>query len=108
MVSIAWLSLQLLPQRLQRPTYACLNRTQWRTQAGSNFLMTQSLKKGQEEGISLLSRQRCQRFTHGLALGSICQGKWSRQCTEALLPAASIRSRGADGPAATRQLLGSV
>jgi hypothetical protein len=45
-VSIAWLSEQLLPQRLQSPTYACLNRTQWRVQAGSDFLMTQSLKKG--------------------------------------------------------------
>ena len=52
-------ALQLLPQRLQSPTYACLNRTQWRAQAGSNFLMTESLKEGQEEGISLLSRQRC-------------------------------------------------
>ena len=54
----AWLSLQLLPQRLQSPTYTCLDRTQWRAQAGSDFLMTESLKESQKEGVSLLSRQR--------------------------------------------------
>ena len=56
---MALLALQLLPQGLQRPTYACLNRTQWGTQAGSDFLMTESLKEGQEEGVSLLCRQCC-------------------------------------------------
>src|SRR5262249_29137415 len=57
-LSRAWLSLQLLPQRLQSPTYTCLNRTQRYAQAGSDFLMTEALKEGQEEAISLLSRQR--------------------------------------------------
>jgi hypothetical protein len=82
---IALLSLQLLPQRLQRPPYACLNRTQWGTQAGSDFLMTESLKECQEEGISLLSGQRRQSVTHGLALGSICQGQGGWQRLEHLL-----------------------
>ena len=82
---MVWLSLQLLPQRLQRPTYACLNRTKRRTEAGSDFLMTQSLEKGQEEGIALLRWQRCQRVTHGLAFGSIGQSERSRQGLEALL-----------------------
>ena len=60
---MALLALQLLPQRLQSPTYACLNRTQWSTQTGSDFLMTEALKESQEEGVSLLSRQRCQGIT---------------------------------------------
>src|SRR5437868_3921133 len=82
---MALLTLQLLPQRLQSPTDACLNRTQWGMQAGSDFLMTKSLKKGQEEGVSLLSRQPCQGVTHGLTLGSICQRQRCRQRLQGLL-----------------------
>jgi hypothetical protein len=36
--------------------------------------MTESLKEGQEESVSLLHRQRCEGVTHSLTLGSICQG----------------------------------
>src|SRR5262249_16447214 len=81
-ISRAWLSLQLLPQRLQSPTYTCLNRTQWGAQAGSNFLMTQSLKGGQEKGASWLRRQRGSGVRHGLTLGSIGQGERRRQRME--------------------------
>src|SRR4030095_10556258 len=78
-------TLQLLPQRLQSPTYACLNRTQWRAQASSDFLMTESLKESQEEGIYLLRRQRCEGVTLGLTLVSICQCQRSRQRMQGLL-----------------------
>src|ERR1700730_16013849 len=78
-VSMAWLALPLLPQRRQRPTDACLNRPQGRAQAGRNFLMTQSLKKGEEEGVSLLRWQCGQSVPHRLAFGSIGPSERRRQ-----------------------------